>query len=178
MDYRSLIFPRLAILPTAAINLHATRTANERQGSADLIGAAGNPFFFLTLGFVVISTAWKLNIYSHDDTTGEFGTDDHAHTVGHVEFPAGSQSFVSDTSFDPDSGGLGGCSVISTPDGYTLTTYDLTGGGTTDDPPASPVVEIRLDSDDSLIGLWTGLVECDMFDIGPARAWGYKPQAQ
>ena len=146
MDYRSLILPlRLALIdPTRAINLHATRTANERQGAADLIGGAPPNLLSVTQGPIAQDT-WNSDIFINGDQTGVFDTTQKITVleagvarswtidVASVTFPFGSPPLATD------------CGDIAFPDGVTRVAGGAvtgTGDSTTLDTTAASV-EVR-----------------------------------
>jgi len=179
MDYRSLTFPRLALIdPTSAINLHANRETTERRREADLIGAGGEANVLIELIFDAVEFgSSKITLVTHGDGTALFTSStkldiyDHTDSLDENDRAFSSSSFDASTTYDK----FNGAETIDTPDGFTESVYALGVGGTW------WRVEVLATGDDALIveydrigqGLSTDLgtsAEKRYYDLGP---WQY-----
>lgn len=175
MDYRSLITPALAILPESAINLHATRSATERQAQADLIGGGTDGWFDLDIFLNVDLGAgdddeWTVILRRHGDQR--------------ALHPAGSTCVISEggtprswtatrhiTNFSPSTA-FGVCLIArDTPDGYSTHGYqvndieDETALDTSD-----VTVQFNTAGGDPILTATAGSA-CFEDSIGPAMRW-------
>ena len=170
MDHRSLIPAPCApcrrqyfgeILPTSAINLHSTRSANERQGEADLIGGATDWLLFInqpTLGKTggeLFEHGNQNSFYSGGLYQFELFRPDTTLFLVITEF--GSADFDPATTLAQS---VGPCNTggVPTPAGHTSTQLRTVAS-------VAPVdlidrVDVVRKSDSAIVRQYTGLIQC------------------
>jgi hypothetical protein len=187
VDYRGLVARcagcarRAATLwalidPDAAINLHATRTATERRGGADLIGGASNWISLKIIRTTVFGgDAWLLDVTVTGDQAAFFDATASATILeggaAKVSLPFGQSEYFTDTTFAGESP----CVDVDTPDGYTEGEYEASGTGVTDDLVTGAVSVLVKDSMGETVLAVSGATLCQSYVFASQNQWYFEP---